>query len=341
MRLLSERLRSRDGILLASVAAAGLLFTLTSGYFFTVTNLSNIAVQSSMILLISFGMTAVIISGGIDLSVGSAAAVVAVCTVWLISHSPIPAPVAMLLGLGIGAMIGLVNGLVVSWLRIPDFIATLAMMTGLRGVAFLIAAGFAIRSTNPQLAFIANGQLGPVPTPIVVVAVAFIVVHVMLTHTTLGRTFFAVGGNSSAARLAGVSIARAKVAAYMLSGFLTAAAGIIGASRTAAGSPILGTGWELQAIAIVILGGTNLFGGSGSVVGTLLAGLLIGMTNNWMSLTGLSWWLQGVVVGTLLIFVVAVNQRQMRQRLSSLHREMRRDVVAAPGVSPDQAQPVS
>jgi ribose transport system permease protein len=306
------------------VVAAGVVFALTSPYFLTVTNLSNIAVQSSMILLIAFGMTVVIITGGIDLSVGSAAAVVAVCTVWLIAHGSVAAPLAIVIGVGAGALIGATNGVIISKLRVPDFIATLAMLTGLRGVAFLIAGGFAIRSTDPQLAFVANGQIGPIPVPILAVAVAFVAVHVMLAHTTFGRALYAVGGNRHAARLAGLSITRPKIGAYVIAGTLTAIAGIIGASRTAAGSPILGTGWELQAIAIVILGGTNLFGGAGGVTGTLLAGLLLGMTNNWMSLTGLSWWLQGVVVGTLLILVVALNQRQLRRRMSSLQGGIRK-----------------
>jgi ribose transport system permease protein len=317
-------LRSREPVLLAWVVAAGVVFSLTSPFFLTFTNLSNIAVQSSMILLIAFGMTVVIIAGGIDLSVGSAAAVVAVCTVWLIAHAAVAAPVAILIGLGVGALIGATNGVIISKLRVPDFVATLAMLTGLRGVAFLIAGGFAIRSTDPQLAFVANGRIGPIPVPIIAVAVAFVAVHFMLAHTTFGRALYAVGGNQHAARLAGLSISRPKIGAYMIVGALTAVAGIIGASRTAAGSPILGTGWELQAIAIVILGGTNLFGGAGGVTGTLLAGLLLGMTNNWMSLTGLSWWLQGVVVGTLLILVVALNQRQLRRKTLSLNRELRK-----------------
>jgi len=317
-------IRNRETILLGSVVATGVVFALTSPFFLTVTNLSNIAVQSSMILLIAFGMTVVIIAGGIDLSVGSAAAVVAVCTVWLIAHGSMAAPLAILIGLGTGALIGATNGIIISKLRVPDFIATLAMLTGLRGVAFLIAGGFAIRSTDPQLAFVANGRIGPIPVPILAVAVAFVAVHLMLANTTFGRALYAVGGNRHAARLAGLNITRPKVGAYMIAGTLTAVAGIIGASRTAAGSPILGTGWELQAIAIVILGGTNLFGGAGGVTGTLLAGLLLGMTNNWMSLTGLSWWLQGVVVGTLLILVVALNQRQLRRSTSSLQGGLRK-----------------
>lgn len=321
---MAEWIRQREAILLGCVLAAGVVFALTSPYFLTVTNLSNIAVQSSMILLIACGMTVVIISGGIDLSVGSAAAVVAVVTVWLIAHSLVAAPLAILIGLAVGALIGASNGIIISRLRVPDFVATLAMLTGLRGVAFLIAGGFAIRSTDSTLAFVANGRIGPIPVPVLAVALAFIAVHLMLGHTTFGRSLYAVGGNRHAARLAGLSIARPKVGAYMIVGTLTAVAGIIGASRTAAGSPILGTGWELQAIAIVILGGTNLFGGAGGVTGTLLAGLLLGMTNNWMSLTGLSWWLQGVVVGTLLILVVALNQRQLRQRTASLNRELRK-----------------
>ncbi len=300
-------------VLIAAILICGLVFSLSNPTFLTVRNLGNILIQAVPILLIAFGMTIVLISAGIDLSVGSVAALVAVSTVSLIEVLGVPVPVALGLGLLLGVGTGVGNGLVVTRLSMPDFIATLGTLSLFRGLAFIASGGHAIRSTDPLLAFLANGHVGPVPTPLVIAAVALIGTHLLLSQTQIGRSFYAVGGNRVAARLAGVNVGRSTVVAYALSGGLAAAAGLVAASRTAAGAPTAAQGWELLAVAIAVLGGTNLFGGYGAILGTLLAGILIGMINNWMSLTGLAWWLQGLVLGSLLIAVVAVGQRQRQQ----------------------------
>lgn len=307
--LLLQFMRGRQGILLVCILAAGVIFSMTNETFLTTRNLFNIGVQSSMILLVAFGMTVVIISGGIDLSVGSMAALAGVSTVWFITNTGLPTPLAMLAGLGVGGLVGVFHGLIIVQLGVPSLIATLATLTALRGVAFLVSGGYTIRATDPQLRFLANGSVGPIPLPILITAIGLVLIHVMLAHTILGRSFYAIGGNRQAARLAGINVRAVSIAAYVVCAVLAAAAGLIAASRTASGSPIIGSGWELQAVGIVILGGANLFGGSGGVMGTVLAGLFLSMINNWMSLEGFGTTLQGLVFGALLILIVAINQR--------------------------------
>ena len=314
--------RQREGILIAAIVVAAIVFGLTNETFLQVANLKNIVVQSSMILLVGFGMTVVIISGGIDLSVGSVAAVAGVTTVWLLENGVLPPSVALLAGVGLGAFIGLANGLVVTQLGVPGIITTLGTMTLLRGIAFLIAGGFSVRSEDSQLAFVANGDIAGVPMPIIIVLMVFVLVHWLMAYTSPGRAFYAVGGNLQAARLAGMNVRGTVVVSYVAAATLAAVAGLIAASRTASGSPIAGTGWELQAVMIVILGGASLFGGSGRVVGTLLAGLLIGMINNWISLQGISA-VQNIVTGTLLIVIVAMSERRLRQPKALVARLMR------------------
>jgi ribose transport system permease protein len=299
----------RELVLATALLLAGAVFGVTNETFLRLDNISNIVIQSSMVLLVGLGMFVVIVVGGIDLSVGSVAAVTGVVTVWMLAQNILPPVLTLLAGVAIGAVIGLANGLIITRLGVPGIIATLGTMTALRGVAFLFAGGFSVRSEDAQLAYLANGITAGIPAPILVVAGAFCAIYWLLSHTPLGRSVYAVGGSPQAARLAGIDVRRVTVAAYTLCATLAAVAGLIAASRTASGSPLAGLGWELQAVTIVILGGASLFGGSGRLLGTLLAGLLIGMINNWVSLQGASA-AQNIVTGVLLIAIVALSERR-------------------------------
>lgn len=320
----------RDLALLGVVLGSGLIFAATNAIFLSGGNLQNIAVQSSMILIVSLGMTVVIICGGIDLSVGSSAALVSVAAVGLSTAHGVPAAAAAGIALVVGLAIGLLNGALVALLRIPDFIATLAMLTALRGLAFIVSGGFAIQSTDADLSWFGRGMIAGVPVPVVITVAAFLLVGGMLRWTTMGRAFYAVGGNRDTARLAGLSVGATTVAAYVVCALLAGVAGLVLTGRTGAGSPQAAAGWELQAVAIAILGGTNLFGGRGGVVGTLLAGLFMGMLNNWLSLQGYASWLGEVILGTLLVLVIALNERERRRRIRAAGRPLR---AAAPSAS--------
>ena len=179
-----------------------------------------------------------------------------------------------------GGLAGVISGSLVAFLAIPDFVATLAMMGIARGAGLVMTGGYTIRSDHPALQTIYVEQAGPVRVAVVLVLVLAIVTHILLAHTSLGRSFYAVGGSRHAARLAGISVQRVKVASYVLCGLLAAVGGLIAASRLGSGSPSIGVGWELQAVAIVILGGANLMGGEGTVLGTVLAAILVGMIDN-------------------------------------------------------------
>ena len=298
---------AREVALAATILVIVVVFSLSSPDFLTLANLENIGVQSSMILIVGTGMTIVIIAGQIDLSVGSLASLVGMSTVWLLVNSGLPAVVCLALGLVVGLAVGLIQGGVVVGLNVPGIIVTLGSLSALRGLCSLFANGASIQSTDAVLAAIAWGRLGGVPIPIVLIVAVAVCAHVFLTYSAPGRALFAVGGNPIAARLSGLNVSGTIVMAYGLSGFTAAIAGLVAASRTAAGSPIVGTGWELKAVAVVILGGANLFGGSGRVAGTMLAGILVAIIENGMSLLDVSSWAQSCLVGALLIAVVGLN----------------------------------
>jgi ribose transport system permease protein len=297
----------REAAILAVTVLAAAILSLASPDFLTLANLANIGVQSSMGLIVAVGMTVVIISGGIDLSVGSLASLVGMTSVWLLVSTELPAGLCLAIGLCVGPVIGILHGGLVVALRIPGIIVTLGSMTALRGLASLFANGAAIQSPNPVLAEIAWGRVAGLPVPIVVVAIVAVGAHLFLSHSAPGRALYAVGGNPTAARVAGIKVGRAVILAYAISGLTAAIAGLIAASRTAAGSPIVGLGWELKAVAVAILGGAHLFGGSGRILGTVLAGVLVAVIENGMSLLSVSSWVEGCLVGGLLVAVVAMD----------------------------------
>jgi ribose/xylose/arabinose/galactoside ABC-type transport system permease subunit len=297
----------REIVLAAAIVVAIAIFALVSPSFLSPANIANVGIQSSMILVVAVGMTVVIIAGGIDLSVGSLAGFVSMLAVWLIVAANVPAGLALTAAVISGSLVGALHGAAVAFLGVPGIIVTLGSMTALRGLTSLFANGAAIQSDSPALSFLAWGDFAGFPFPIVIVGAIALVGHALLEHTRLGRNLFAVGGNAQAARAAGISIHGVVVASYAISGFAAALAGLIAASRSAAGSPIIGTGWELEAIAVVVLGGANLFGGSGRIAGTVLAGFLLAIIENGVSLLAITSWVEGVLIGSLLIGVVALN----------------------------------
>jgi ribose transport system permease protein len=297
--------------LLGVLVASAFIFAVTDRDFPTAQNLGNILLQVSIILIVSAGMTVAIVAGEIDLSVGAVAALASVISIDLLLYGSVPVPVALIAGVALGLGVGLVNGLVTSLLNVPGFVTTLAMMTTARGVAFIASGGSPVRSSDVTLGFLYNGDLGPLPTPVIIAALVCTSTYLFLAHTAMGRAFYATGGRRDAAEVNGIDVRRVAILAYVFSGATAGLGGLLAASRSASGdAAITGQGWELQAVAIVVLGGANLFGGSGGIVGTAIAAVFIGVINNWMSLAGLDWWLQGLVLGALLVGVVALGQKR-------------------------------
>lgn len=287
----------------------GVFASLRYEAFLTPENLLNVLRQNSMVGLLALGMTFVILTGGIDLSVGSFVAIAGVVAANLAGRGIL---VALCASIALTAALGLVNGLVISKARIQPFIVTLAMMIAGRGVALAATGEQSVRADrlSEGFTFLGRGSVGPLPMPVLVLFVAFAVGFVVLGHTRFGRHVYAIGDNEEAARLMGLDTAKVTMGVYALSGALAGLAGVILASRLGAGQPVAGTGWELDAIASVVVGGTLLTGGQGGALSTLVGVLLLGVTFNVFNLEGTvsSWW-QWVLRGVFLLVVVIIQSR--------------------------------
>ncbi|MBD2124438.1 ABC transporter permease subunit [Trichocoleus sp. FACHB-262] len=291
----------------------GILFTFLTPTFLTPGNLVNIIRQASINIVLATGMTFVILTGGIDLSVGSILGVSAVVAVLV---SLIPAlgwaavPAALLAGLGMG----LANGALIAFLDLPPFIVTLGALTAWRGTAYLVANGTTVINRDLNFAWIGNSYLGPIPWLVVIALLAVAASWFVLRRTVLGVQIYAVGGNSRAARLTGIKVNRVLLFVYGVSGLLSGLAGIMSASRLYSATGMLGNGYELDAIAAVILGGTSFTGGIGTIVGTLVGALIIAVLNNGLTLLNMSYFWQLVVKGLVIIAAVTIDRLRRRNR---------------------------
>lgn len=277
--------------------------------FLTVNNLLNVMRQVSINALIAFGMTLVILLGGIDLSVGSILALSSVLTATLLRAGVDPM-LSTLLGILAGAAMGLVNGLVISKGKVAPFIATLATMTILRGLALVFSNGSPITGFDSEFFSMLGGGYvaGLVPVPVVWMLLLFAGFWFLLKKTVFGRHLYATGGNEEAARLSGVKVDRVKLWVYTASGAMSAMAGVVLTSRLNSAQPTAGTGYELDAIAAVVLGGTSLSGGRGWIFGTLIGALLIGVLNNGLNLLGVSSFYQQVIKGAVILLAVLLDR---------------------------------
>jgi ribose transport system permease protein len=298
------------GILIALVLE-GVIFSSLSPYFFTSENLLNISLQTSIIAIIAAGMTFVILTAGIDLSVGSVVAFTGVITTALLQWDvqPIIAfPVAIIAGLLVGTFSGAAAGVLITRLKITPFIVTLALMTIWRGAAFLFTDGRPIWELPEGFSSIAGARVLEIPLPTIIMLLVFAAGYIVLNRTAFGRYVYAVGGNREAARLAGIRTNRVILGAYTICGFLTALSGILLASRLNSGQPNSGLMYELDVIAAVVVGGTSLFGGRGSIVGTFVGAMLIGVLRNGLNLLNVSSYLQMICVGVVILMAVALDR---------------------------------
>ncbi|WP_206171189.1 ABC transporter permease [Trinickia terrae] len=289
------------------IVAVGL--SLTSPDFLTVGNLLNVMRQASINALIGFGMTLVILLGGIDLSVGSILALSSVMIASLM-QTGMPPMLATLLGIVAGGLMGLVNGLVISKGKVAPFIATLGSMTVLRGLALVVSDGSPISNFNSDVfSMLGGGYVARlIPIPVVLMLIMFGVFWFVLKKTVFGRHVCATGGNAESARLSGVKVDRVQLWVYSISGVMAALAGVVLTSRLNSAQPTAGTGYELDAIAAVVLGGTSLTGGRGWIFGTLVGALLIGVLNNGLNLLDVSSFYQQVVKGGVILLAVLIDR---------------------------------
>ncbi|MBN1963204.1 MAG: ABC transporter permease [Anaerolineae bacterium] len=296
----------RYGLLL-SFALLCLGLTLASDRFLTADNLLNVLRQSTINGIISVGMMLVILTRGIDLSVGSMLALATVMAADVLQQGWPPLP-ALLFCLVVGGLLGLVNGLVVSWVRIPPFIATLGMMTFARGLALLYTGGQPITGLDDGFRQIGTGSVGPIPMPILVAGAVFLGGYVLLEHTPLGRHIFALGDNERTARLTGLPTRRLTTFVYVAAGALSALAGAILIARLNSAQPTAGESFEFDAIAAVVVGGTSFEGGEGTLLGTLIGVLIIAVLNNGLNLLDVPADYQGVVKGVVIALALLLHR---------------------------------
>lgn len=285
----------------------GIFFTFLTPNFLTSSNMMNVLRQASINIVLASGMTMVILTGGIDLSVGSILASTAVIGL-VTSLDPNLQWATVLFPLLAGLLMGLLNGVFVAYVGLVPFIVTLATMTALRGVSYLIPDGTTVINNDLNFAWIGNNYLGPIPW-LVIVALAIIALSwFILRKTVLGEHIYAVGGNANAARLTGINVPIVLTFVYGMSGLLSGLGGVMTASRLYSASGLLGNGYELDAIAAVILGGTSPSGGIGSVAGTLVGALIMAVLNNGLTLMNISFYWQMVIKGIVIIIAVTIDR---------------------------------
>lgn len=284
--------------------------SISSDRFMTLANILNVLRQIAIVGVLALGMTFVILTAGIDLSVGAILTVVVVYTADTVQvHGVVP---GILVALGVGAGLGLVNGLGVTVGKVQPFIMTLGMLAMAKGFALLFTQGTPIAITNETFLTLGNGRVLGVPNPVIVFLALLGVTWFILRHTVFGRAVYAVGANEEAARLSGVPVARVKTAVYVVSGLMAGVAGVLYASQLGVGSPVAGDGYELDAIAATVVGGTSLFGGTGGVGGSFVGAALLGVLSNFLNLTGVSPYAQNVFRGALIVAAVLLQRRNAR-----------------------------
>lgn len=299
-------LRIEGATVFLALALLAIFSSIFAPSFLTAENLSNVLVQSVFVVILGIGMTYVLISGGIDLSVGSTMGLSAALCVFCL-NAGVPLPLALLAGLATGAAAGLINAYFIVVLGFADFIATLGTLSLMRGIVELMTASSRLNSQDPGFMALAAGSVWGVPTAVIIAIVVALVAGVILARTTMGRAVYGVGLNPKSSFLAGVLVNRVRLSVFLVSGLCAGLAGILLASRLSSVHPAMGTGYELTAIAAAALGGASLAGGRGSVLGTALGALFLAVLQNTLSLMSVNaFWFQ-IITGVIIVLAVLLD----------------------------------
>ncbi len=291
-----------------------LVFALGSSDFLTTSNLLNVALQTSIIAIVAIGMTFTILTAGIDLSVGSVMALAGAVAAGLAVRQDLDTFTAIGLALLLGMVIGAINGLMIVKGGMPPFVATLAMLAMARGLTLVYTNGRPIAGLDEIFIFLGTGQVLGIPVPVIIMVFIAIIAHIITRYTRFGLHVYATGGNEEPTRLAGVSTDRVKLSVYIISGLTAAIGGILLTARLWSAQPNAAVGWELDAIAAPVLGGTSLFGGVGSIGGTLVGAFIIGVLSNGLNLMGVPSYYQQVIKGVVFILAVSLDILSKRRR---------------------------
>lgn len=305
------------GIFLAFLLLAVIL-SLSNPYFLTPGNASNVLLQTSINGVLAIGMTFVILTRGIDLSVGSVVALAGMVSASFattsatagIAGAPYPFYLALAVGILVGIACGTVVGIIVSRFSVPAFVATLGMLSAARGMTLIYGGGKPVPALTPEFRWIGTGSVLGIPMPVILLAIVFLASWWVLTRTRFGRYIYAVGGNPHAAKTSGINVTRIRFLVYVISGALSGLAGMMLSARTGSALPQAGIAYELDAIAAVVIGGTSLSGGVGRVTGTLIGSLIIGVMNNGLDLMGIQSYYQQVLKGALIVGAVMLDQKR-------------------------------
>lgn len=296
---------------LSSLIVMMIFFSIFSEYFLTTTNLLTIALQTAVIGIIAIGQTMVIITSGIDLSVGSIVAFSGVSAGLLVERG-FPLSMCLLFGLLMGTIVGIVNGVLISKAKLPPFIATLGMMMLLRGLTLALTNGMPISSFDDSFVLLSGGSIMGIPNPVIYFIGIGIFFNFLLKRTVIGKDIYAIGSNEEAARLSGVNVIKTKLIVYGFSGFLSGISGIILASRLISAQPTEGMGYELDAVAAVVIGGASLSGGKGTIIGTIIGAFIMSTLRNGLNMMNVSGFWQQFVVGVVLLIAVYMDQRRKK-----------------------------
>jgi ribose/xylose/arabinose/galactoside ABC-type transport system permease subunit len=310
-RGLVRRAGSEAGIGLVVIVIFVFLSIATKG-FFTWDNLMIVARQISLTAVIAFGMTFVIIMAGIDLSVGSVVALTSVVTGMLIVEMKLPFGWGIIGGLAVGVLVGLFNGTVIIRTGVPPFIVTLGMMGIARGLALVITKGSSVSGLPNGFLFLGQGRIATIPVPVIIVAIVGVIASIILKNTVFGRHIYFIGSNEKAARLSGIKVDRIKLLVFVIVALLSSVEAIMETARLNTAQPATGVGYELQAIGAVIIGGASLFGGEGTILGTVLGTILLGLITNGLILLGVSAYWQQVFSGAIIILAVTLDVLRKR-----------------------------
>ncbi len=291
----------------------GAIMSVLSPYFLSVSNFMNIFLATATIGVLAIAATYVLGSGGLDLSLGSVMGFAGVVGAWVAVKAGLPTSVAVVATIGAGALAGFVNGLIITRAFVPAFIVTLGMLGIARGLALVINNGAAIYGLPPAMVYLGQGRPFGVPMPVYIFIGTAVVMHILLAYTRYGRHTLAIGDNENAAKTAGINVARHRLSLYTLSGALAGLAGLIFATRVNAGDPTAGLTYELTAITAAIIGGTNLFGGRASILGTMIGALIMGVLQNGLNLLAVQSYYQQMAIGAVLILAVFIDQWQVRK----------------------------
>ena len=313
----SKQFFRKYGILVV-LALLVMFFSAMTSSFLSVQNLFNIFRQVSITGIVAVGMTYVLLTGGLDLSVGSLLAVTSVTASMLMVKQNVNPWVAMLAAILFTTMLGAITGLIIQKIDIPPMIATLGMMTIVRGLSFIITGGLPVYGLPAKYAVIGQGYVWVIPVPVIIMVIVFIIGAFVLNKTYFGRYFYAMGGNQEAARLAGVNVNRIKVATYTINAFLCGIAGIILMFRINSGQPTAATGMEMDVITATVLGGVSLSGGEGRITGVLVGCLIMGVLSNGLIIMNVGEYYQMVVKGLVLVLAVSFDKISQRNTIKNV-----------------------